>query len=153
VFITEIIGVNAQLVVSRNWQGLSMGLVKVVISIVVVFASKRSFCCVQFALITIPAAVINSGLKYSSSLLSLMWRVRLSEHVHKVPITVNSTKKKKKKKKTQNSPAVSSWYIHVHIRDNTFVGLPERCEFLQSVQLGVLLCFAIVCVRKIAVAR
>ena len=52
-------------VVSRDWSNLSIGMVR-------------------FALITLPAAVINSGLKYSSSLLSLMWRTRLSEHVHKV---------------------------------------------------------------------
>lgn len=63
VVIAEIAGQNAQFLVSRRWNDMFHGVSR-------------------FALITIPAAAVNSGLTYFTNMLSLRIRMRLSEHVH-----------------------------------------------------------------------
>ena len=63
IYIAELVGVNAQSLVARNWNKLGRGIG-------------------LFALITIPAACINSGLKYYQEIISLRFRVRLSHYVH-----------------------------------------------------------------------
>jgi len=63
VIIAELAGQNAQFLVSRRWNDMFHGVFR-------------------FALITIPAAAVNSGLSYFTNMLSLRIRVRLSEHVH-----------------------------------------------------------------------
>jgi len=60
--IAEIVGANAQSLVSRRWGRMWQG-VK------------------MFAIITIPASAVNAGLKYFTELVSLRFRKRLSEHV------------------------------------------------------------------------
>jgi len=61
--IAEMLGTNAQYLVSRKYQDLLNGVLK-------------------FAAITIPASAVNSGLKYCTSMLSLRFRVKLSKYVH-----------------------------------------------------------------------
>lgn len=63
--IAEIIGRNGQSLVSRNWPAMWDGIKK-------------------FAIITVPASAVNSGLKYFAQMLALRFRVRLSHHVHDV---------------------------------------------------------------------
>lgn len=63
IYIAELVGVNAQNLVSRKWGRLWDGIK-------------------TFALITIPASAVNSGLKYCTEIISLMFRKRLSEYVH-----------------------------------------------------------------------
>eukprot|EP01100_Stratorugosa_tubuloviscum_P000005 TRINITY_DN0_c1_g1_i3.p1 TRINITY_DN0_c1_g1~~TRINITY_DN0_c1_g1_i3.p1 ORF type:complete len:725 (-),score=331.19 TRINITY_DN0_c1_g1_i3:237-2411(-) len=71
VAIAEIVGQNAQALVSRSWRQMFIGIGK-------------------FAAITIPAAIINSCLKYFSSILALRFRVRLSYYVHDAYLSDNS---------------------------------------------------------------
>jgi len=63
IMIAEITGLLAQTLVGRQWKKFSDGLVR-------------------FFLITIPAAAVNSGLKYYTSILSLQFRNRLTRHVN-----------------------------------------------------------------------
>jgi ABC-type uncharacterized transport system fused permease/ATPase subunit len=63
IVIAELVGVNAQSLVSRKWGKMWNGLK-------------------LFAVITIPASGVNSGLKYFQEMVSLRFRKRLSEHVH-----------------------------------------------------------------------
>jgi ATP-binding cassette subfamily D (ALD) protein 3 len=63
IYIAELVGLNAQSMVSRRWNRLFRGIG-------------------LFAMITIPAAAINSGLKYFQEIIALRFRVRLSEYVH-----------------------------------------------------------------------
>lgn len=61
--IAEILGTNAQFLVSRQYSNLLEGVLK-------------------FAAVSIPASAVNSGLKYCTSMLSLRFRVKLSRYVH-----------------------------------------------------------------------
>jgi len=61
--IAEILGTNAQFLVSRQYTKLLEGVMR-------------------FAAVSIPASAVNSGLKYCTSMLSLRFRVKLSRHVH-----------------------------------------------------------------------
>lgn len=61
--IAEILGTNAQFLVSRQYHKLLEGVLK-------------------FAAVSIPASAVNSGLKYCTSMLSLRFRVKISRHVH-----------------------------------------------------------------------
>lgn len=63
VYITSILGRNAQALVRRDWPLLKSGIS-------------------TFAVVTVPASAINSLLKYFTAMLSLSFRRRLSEHVH-----------------------------------------------------------------------
>eukprot|EP01116_Phalansterium_solitarium_P019780 TRINITY_DN5655_c0_g1_i2.p1 TRINITY_DN5655_c0_g1~~TRINITY_DN5655_c0_g1_i2.p1 ORF type:complete len:522 (+),score=122.56 TRINITY_DN5655_c0_g1_i2:114-1679(+) len=63
VIISEIVGANAQALVRREWRELWNNIVR-------------------FALVTIPAAAVNSTLKYMTAILALRFRQRLSLHVH-----------------------------------------------------------------------
>jgi hypothetical protein len=108
VLIAELIGKNAQAAVSRDWNGLTRGIVR-------------------FALVTIPAAGINAGLKYSSSLLSLMFRVRLNEHVHKVGLQPQPP---------PPPPAAARSFDRITHTYYCLAGISERDKLLQGVQLG-----------------
>jgi ATP-binding cassette subfamily D (ALD) protein 3 len=63
VYIAEIAGSNAQSLVSKNWKAFGNGVI-------------------SFFLITIPAAAVNSFLKYSTSMLSLRFRKRLTNYIN-----------------------------------------------------------------------
>jgi len=63
VMIAENTGLVAEAMVSRNWNGFAEGVL-------------------QFFLVTIPASAVNSGLKYTTSVLSLLFRRRLTMHVN-----------------------------------------------------------------------
>eukprot|EP01006_Ploeotia_vitrea_P058788 TRINITY_DN70227_c0_g1_i1.p1 TRINITY_DN70227_c0_g1~~TRINITY_DN70227_c0_g1_i1.p1 ORF type:complete len:641 (-),score=66.41 TRINITY_DN70227_c0_g1_i1:125-2047(-) len=63
VVIAGIAGTNAQMLVSRKWALLLQGILK-------------------FMAVTVPAALVNSGLKYFSAVLTLAFRVRISSVVH-----------------------------------------------------------------------
>jgi ABC-type uncharacterized transport system fused permease/ATPase subunit len=63
VAIARCVGRSAQYLVARQWDELGRSLAR-------------------FVALTIPAAVINSGLKYASTMLALSWRERLSDKVH-----------------------------------------------------------------------
>jgi ABC-type uncharacterized transport system fused permease/ATPase subunit len=63
VIIADILGQNAQYLVGKKWNQFAKGIVR-------------------FALITLPASAINSGLKYFKEILVIRFRVRLSEYVH-----------------------------------------------------------------------
>lgn len=63
IYIAEMIGTNAQSLVSRKWGRMWRG-VK------------------TFAVVTIPASAINASLKYFTEMVSLRFRKRLSEYVH-----------------------------------------------------------------------
>jgi ABC-type uncharacterized transport system fused permease/ATPase subunit len=63
VLIAEVLGRNAQFLVSRQWPQMMAGVQK-------------------FTLITVPAAAVNSGLNYFTTMLALRFRIRLSAHVH-----------------------------------------------------------------------
>jgi ATP-binding cassette subfamily D (ALD) protein 3 len=62
--ISELSGYNAEMLVSRNWPGLFKGIAR-------------------FFIVTIPTALVNSGLKYIQQVLSLALRQRLSAHVNR----------------------------------------------------------------------
>jgi len=64
VVIAEMIGQNVMALVSKNWIGALQGVI-------------------TFSLLSFPASFINSYIKHISSLLALMFRVRLSEYVNK----------------------------------------------------------------------
>lgn len=61
--ISELSGFNAEMLVRRNWRGLWRGIGR-------------------FAIVTIPAACVNSGIKYVQQLLALRFRQRLSMYVN-----------------------------------------------------------------------
>jgi len=63
IYIAELIGGNAQALVSRKWGKMWRGIK-------------------TFAVVTIPASAVNSGLKYYTEMVSLRFRKRLSEYVH-----------------------------------------------------------------------
>eukprot|EP01117_Protostelium_nocturnum_P003830 TRINITY_DN15096_c0_g1_i1.p1 TRINITY_DN15096_c0_g1~~TRINITY_DN15096_c0_g1_i1.p1 ORF type:complete len:720 (-),score=275.12 TRINITY_DN15096_c0_g1_i1:65-2224(-) len=63
VMIAEITGANAEAMVSRDWNKFGQGVLR-------------------FFLVTIPASAVNSGLKYTTSVLSLLFRRRLTIHVN-----------------------------------------------------------------------
>jgi hypothetical protein len=63
IYIAELIGMNAQSLVSRRWGRMWQG-VKL------------------FAMVTIPASAVNSGLKYFTEMTALRFRKKLSEYVH-----------------------------------------------------------------------
>ncbi|GAM21533.1 hypothetical protein SAMD00019534_047080 [Acytostelium subglobosum LB1] len=64
VTIAEIAGKNAQNLVARRWR-------------------EMAHYVFRFALVSIPAAFVNSTLKYETEMLALQFRKRLSEHVHR----------------------------------------------------------------------
>jgi len=63
VAIAEILGQNAQMLVAKKWKSFGKGVL-------------------MFALITLPASAINSGLKYFKEVLVVRFRLRLSQYVH-----------------------------------------------------------------------
>jgi len=60
--VADIVGSNAQYIVQKNLKKIALGVI-------------------QFALIGIPASLVNSGLKYEVRMLSLLFRKSLTEHV------------------------------------------------------------------------
>lgn len=65
IIIAEMLGRNAQYLVSKNWGAMLNGIL-------------------NFGLLCIPASYVNSALKYYTGIIALNTRVRLSEHVHLV---------------------------------------------------------------------
>jgi len=63
VIIAEMLGRNAQYLVARQWTAMVNGIL-------------------NFGLIAVPAAYVNSALKYYTSLIALNTRCRISEYVH-----------------------------------------------------------------------
>lgn len=59
----DITGKNAQYIVQKNLKDIFLGIV-------------------QFALIGVPASLVNSGLRYATDSLSLLFRKRLTDHVN-----------------------------------------------------------------------
>jgi ATP-binding cassette subfamily D (ALD) protein 3 len=61
--VADITGKNAQYIVQKNLKDIFLGIV-------------------QFALIGVPASLVNSGLRYATDSLSLLFRKRLTDHVN-----------------------------------------------------------------------